>query len=71
MVFVRIHEVSPEDELSPARNHTMLLDSQRVVTVSIDGRPCPAVWSLSLFSDATHAVHSASKLLYVRDVTAG
>ena len=41
LVFVRIREVLPEDQLSPARSHTMLLDSQRVATVSVDGRP---VW---------------------------
>jgi hypothetical protein len=41
LVFVRIRELLPEDQLSPARSHTMLLDSQRVATVSIDGRP---VW---------------------------
>ena len=41
LVFVRIRELLPEDQLSPARSHTMLLDSQRVATVSVDGRP---VW---------------------------
>jgi hypothetical protein len=38
LVFVRIREVLPEDQLSPARSHTMLLDPQRVATVSVDGR---------------------------------
>ena len=41
LVFVRIRELLPEDQLSPARSHTMRLDSQRVGTVSVDGRP---VW---------------------------
>ena len=41
LVFVRIREVLPEDQLSPDRSHTMRLDSQLVATVSIDGR---AVW---------------------------
>ena len=41
LVFVRIRELLPEDQLSPARSHTMRLDSQRVATVSVDGRP---VW---------------------------
>lgn len=41
LVFVRIRELLPEDQLSPARSHMMLLDSQRVATVSVDGRP---VW---------------------------
>ena len=41
LVFARIREVLPEDQLSPARSHTMRLDSQRVATVSQDGHP---VW---------------------------
>ena len=41
LVFVRIRELLPEDQLSPARSHTMLLDSRRVATVSVAGRP---VW---------------------------
>ena len=41
LVFVRIRELLPEDQLSPARSHTMRLDAQRVATVSVDGRP---VW---------------------------
>src|SRR6185295_359513 len=41
LVFVRIREVLPEEQLSPARSHTMRLDSRLVSTVSVDGRP---VW---------------------------
>jgi hypothetical protein len=41
LVFVRIREVLPEEQLSPARSHTMRLDSRLVATVSMDGRP---VW---------------------------
>jgi hypothetical protein len=41
LVFVRVRELLPEEQLSPARSHTMRLDSQLVATVSIDGRP---VW---------------------------
>ena len=41
LVFVRIRELLPEDQLSPARSHTMRLDPQRVATVSVEGR---AVW---------------------------
>ena len=41
LVFVRSREVLPEEQLSPARSHTMLLDPQWVVRVSTDGRP---VW---------------------------
>jgi hypothetical protein len=44
LVFVRIRELLPEDQLSPARSHTMLLDSERVATVSVDGRP---VWPVA------------------------
>jgi hypothetical protein len=41
LVFVRIRELHPEDQLSPARSHTMRLDPQWVTTVSVDGWP---VW---------------------------
>ena len=41
LVFARIRELLPEDQLSPARSHTMLLDSERVGTVSVNGR---SVW---------------------------
>ena len=41
LVFLRVREVLPEDQLSPARSHTMLLDPQWVATVSVDGHP---VW---------------------------
>ncbi len=38
LVFVRIRELLPEEQLSPARSHTMLLDPQWVSAVSVDGR---------------------------------
>jgi hypothetical protein len=41
LVFVRVRELFPEDQLSPARSHTMRLDPQWVATISVDGRP---VW---------------------------
>ena len=41
LVFVRIREMLPEDQLSPDRSHTMRLDSRRVAMVSIEGR---TVW---------------------------
>lgn len=41
LVFVRIRELFPEDQLSPARSHKMLLDPQWVATISVDGLP---VW---------------------------
>jgi hypothetical protein len=41
LVFMRIRELLPEDQLSPARSYTMLLDSHWVTTISVDGRP---VW---------------------------
>jgi hypothetical protein len=50
LVFVRVREVLPEDQLSPARSHTMRLDVQRVATVSVDGRP---VWRDGLMSPIT------------------
>jgi len=41
LVFARVREMHPEDRLSPARSHTMVLESAWVVSVSVDGRP---VW---------------------------
>ena len=41
LVFVRIRELFPEDQLSPARSHKMLLDPQWVAAIAVDGRP---VW---------------------------
>jgi hypothetical protein len=41
LVFVRIRELFPEDQLAPARSHKMLLDEHWVTTISVDGRP---VW---------------------------
>ena len=41
LVFVRIRELFPEDQLSPHRSHTMRLDLQWVAAISVDGRP---VW---------------------------
>lgn len=41
LVFVRIRELFPEDQLSPARSHTMRLDPRWVATMAVDGRP---VW---------------------------
>jgi hypothetical protein len=42
LAFVRIRELFPEDQLSPARSHKMLLDPRWVTTIAVDGRP---VWS--------------------------
>ena len=42
LVFVRIRELFPEDQLSPARSHKMRLDPQWVATISVNGRP---VWT--------------------------
>ena len=41
LVCVRVRELLPEDQLSPARSHTMRLDPQWVATISLDGR---SVW---------------------------
>jgi hypothetical protein len=42
LVFVRIREMLPEDQLSAARSHTMFLDPQWVARISVDGL---LVWS--------------------------
>ena len=41
LVFTRFREVLPEDQLSPARSHTMRLDPHWVTSISADGR---VVW---------------------------
>jgi hypothetical protein len=41
LVFVRIRELLPEDQLSPDRSHTMRLDARWVAVVAEYGRP---VW---------------------------
>ena len=41
LVFVRVRELFPEAQLSPARSHTMRLDTRWVATVSVEGR---SVW---------------------------
>jgi len=42
-VLVRIRDLLREDQLSPARSHTMRLAPQGVTTIAVDGRP---VWSV-------------------------
>ena len=41
LTFVRVRELLPEHQLSPARSHTMRLDPQWVATISVDGN---AAW---------------------------
>lgn len=38
LVFVRVREILPEDQLSPDRSRTMRLDIQWVETIRADGR---------------------------------
>jgi len=38
LVFERVRELFPEDQLSPARSHTMRLDPRWVATVAVNGR---------------------------------
>lgn len=38
LVFVRFLELFPEDQLSPARSHKMLLEPQWVAAISVNGR---------------------------------
>jgi len=37
LTFVRVRELHPEDQLSPARSHTMRLDPQWVAAILVDG----------------------------------
>jgi hypothetical protein len=45
LVFVRVRELFPEEQLSPARSHTMRLEPDWVTTVFADGR---REWPLDL-----------------------
>ena len=38
LVFVRVREVLPPNQLSPDRSHTMRLDAQWVAAVSVNGQ---------------------------------
>ena len=38
LLFVRVRELFPEDQLSTARSHKMLLDPHWVATISVDGQ---------------------------------
>jgi hypothetical protein len=38
LVFVRVRELFPEDQLSPARSHVMRLDPRCVAALSVDGQ---------------------------------
>ena len=37
LVFVRVRELHPEEQLSPARSHIMRLDPAWVTEISVDG----------------------------------
>ena len=50
LVFVRVRELHPEDQLSPDRSHTMRLDPAWVATVSVHGQ---TVWPVG---DAVGAI---------------
>jgi hypothetical protein len=39
LTFTRVREMLPEDQLSPARSHTMFLEPQWVTAITVDGRP--------------------------------
>ena len=44
LAFLRVRELFPEDQLSPARSHKMLLDPQWVARISVDDR---TIWPLA------------------------
>jgi hypothetical protein len=41
LTFLRVRELRPEDQLSPARSHVMTLEPRMVSAIFVDGRP---VW---------------------------
>jgi hypothetical protein len=48
LVFTRIRELFPEDQLSPARSHEMHLDVRWVTAITAGGRPA---WPIHLPAD--------------------
>jgi hypothetical protein len=44
LAFLRVRELLPEEQLSPARSHKMLLDPQWVARISVDDR---TIWPLA------------------------
>ena len=44
LIFVRVRDLQPEEQLSPARSHVMTLETHRVSSILADGR---AVWRAS------------------------
>lgn len=45
LIFVRVRDLQPEEQLSPARSHLMTLETRRVSSILADGR---AVWRASV-----------------------
>ena len=41
LIFLRVRDLQPEEQLSPARSHVMRLEARMVSSVLVDGRP---VW---------------------------
>jgi len=41
LIFLRVRELHPEDQLSPARSRKMMLEPHRVFSICVDGQP---VW---------------------------
>jgi hypothetical protein len=41
LVFFRVRDLQPEEQLSPARSHVMTLEAHMVASILVDGR---AVW---------------------------
>ena len=39
LTFLRVRELFPEDQLSPARSHTMLLEPRLVASIVVEGWP--------------------------------
>ena len=39
LTFLRVRELFPEEQLSPARSHTMLLEPRLVASIVVEGRP--------------------------------
>ena len=51
LIFVRVRDLQPEEQLSPARSHKMTLEPHMVSSIFVDGRP---VWPADSSSYEEH-----------------
>ena len=51
LIFLRVRDLQPEEQLSPARSHKMKLEPHMVSSILVNGRP---VWPAESLSSESH-----------------